>query len=482
MEKPSPSDIRRAFEEAGQGHVFAHFEKLGEKEQAHFIAQLREIDLAELDRLIAEHAGEAHDATDFSDLQPAPYVRHPANGGDPDQWNSARKAGEAALRAGRVAAFVVAGGQGTRLGYDGPKGTFPVTPVLQKPLFQVFAEKILAARRRYGAPVPWFIMTSHANHAATEAFFEESDYFGLGAGSVHFFTQGRMPAVDFSGKIILEDKGRIAMSPDGHGGSLRALVRRGAVDTMRAAGVDILSYFQVDNPLVRVIDPAFIGFHVQSGSEMSSKMIPKAYPEEKVGHFCKRGDRLLVVEYSDLPAEMQAERTADGELRFLAGSIAIHILSVDFVHRVGSGSVDTRLPFHRAEKKIPTIDAAGHAVRPEKPNGIKFEMFVFDALPLAKNPIIIETLRSDDFSPVKNAEGLDSPATCRDDQLRQFARWAQTAGIDLTTDESGLPAFAFEVSPLFAEDAETFAANWKRPASPQTLTAGTCLGEADLPE
>lgn len=481
MEKQDPQEIRQAFENGGQGHVFAHFEALNETEQAEFLAQLREIDLAELDRLIAEHAGGAHEAADFSDLQPAPYVRHPAHGGDPAEWTAARDAGEAALRAGRVAAFVVAGGQGTRLGYDGPKGTFPVTPVLQKPLFQVFAEKILAARRRYGAPIPWFIMTSHANHAATEAFFKEADFFGLGADSVHFFTQGRMPAVDFSGKIILEDKGRIAMSPDGHGGSLRALVRSGAIDTMRAAGVDILSYFQVDNPLVRVIDPAFIGFHAQSGSEMSSKMIPKAYPEEKVGHFCKRGDRLLVVEYSDLPPAMQAERTADGELRFLAGSIAIHILSVDFVHRVGSGAAKTRLPFHRAEKKIPTIDSEGHPLRPEKPNGIKFEMFVFDALPLAENPVIIETLRSDDFSPVKNAEGLDSPATCRDDQLRQFTRWAKAAGIDLPADDSGLPAFAFEVSPLFAEDAETFAANWKRPGSEKVLAPDTCLGEADLP-
>ena len=356
----------------------------------------------------------------------------------------------------------MAGGQGTRLGYDGPKGTYPVTPLRRKPLFQVFAEKIRAAGLRYGRPLHWFIMTSHANHAATEAFFAANACFGLDSARVHFFRQGRMPAVGFDGKILLETPGSIALSPDGHGGSLRALERSGALDLMKREGIDTLSYFQVDNPLVRCIDPTFIGWHVMRGSEMSSKMVPKAYAEEKVGHFCVQDGKSVVVEYSDLPMAMQRETDAEGQLRYLAGSIAIHVLDREFVRRMASGADGAALPFHRADKKIPTVDATGAAVKPAKANGVKFEMFVFDALPFAQHPVIIETLRADDFSPVKNADGVDSPQTCRDDQLRQFARWLKANGAAVATDASGRPEVALEVSPLFGYDEDSFADAWKQ--------------------
>ena len=174
---------------------------------------------------------------------------------------------------------------------------------------------------------------------------------------------------------------------------------------------------------------------------MSSKMVPKAYPEEKVGHFCVQHGKLVVVEYSDLPMAMQRETRRDGRLRYLAGSIAIHMFDREFIRRMARGRRRRRrCPFHRADKKIPTIDAAGQPVKPEKPNGVKFEMFVFDALPFAQNPVVIETRRADDFSPVKNAEGVDSPQTCRDDQLRQFARWLKANGAAVETDATGLPA------------------------------------------
>ncbi|HYD84098.1 MAG TPA: UDPGP type 1 family protein, partial [Opitutus sp.] len=395
-------------------------------------------------------------------LEPAPYEPLPEHGGDAAAWAKAKTAGEEALRAGRVAAFTVAGGQGTRLGYDGPKGTFPVTPLKQKTLFQVFAEKILAAGERYGRPLHWFIMTSHQNHAATEAFFVEHRFFGMARERVHFFRQGRMPAVSFDGKILLESRHTIAMSPDGHGGSLRALDRSGALDVMAREGVDTLSYFQVDNPLVRCIDPAFIGWHLLRHSDMSSKMVPKAYPEEKLGHFCAQNGQVVVIEYSDLPMEMQKQTDANGKLRYIAGSIAIHILDREFIRRMARGGESASLPFHRADKKIPTIDAQGAAVKAEKPNGVKFEMFVFDALPFAKNPVVIETRRADDFSPVKNAEGVDSPKTCREDQLRQFARWLKANGAVVETDQTGLPQAAIEVSPRFGYDEDSFADRWKK--------------------
>jgi UDP-N-acetylglucosamine/UDP-N-acetylgalactosamine diphosphorylase len=466
------------FQRAGQGQVFAFFDRLKPDEQKRLLDEAAEIDLGEVqhltDTLLTKGAAAG---VNLEGLEPAPYEPRPEHGGNAAAWAKAKATGEAALRAGRVAAFTVAGGQGTRLGYNGPKGTFPVTPIKQKTLFQVFAEKIQAAGDRYGRPLHWFIMTSHQNHVATEAFFQENRFFGLDRNRVHFFRQGRMPAVNFEGKILLETPSSIALSPDGHGGSLRALDRSGALDLMQREGIDTLSYFQVDNPLVRCIDPAFIGWHLERKSEMSSKMVPKAYPEEKLGHFCTQGGKLVVIEYSDLPMTMQRETGPDGKLRYIAGSIAIHVLDREFIRRMAkSGEASgASLPFHRADKKIPTVAADGAPVKPEKPNGVKFEMFVFDALPFAKNPVVIETRRADDFSPVKNAEGVDSPKTCREDQLRQFGRWLKENGAGVSTDATGLPGVTIEVSPRFGYDEDSFADSWKKRSPKPEIRDGLYL-------
>jgi UDP-N-acetylglucosamine/UDP-N-acetylgalactosamine diphosphorylase len=456
-----PPELLSEFNAAGQEHIFRFWGELTDQEREGLLARAREIDLEEISRLVETHVtGEQELAHGFDDLEPAPYQALPEHGGDPDQWQKALEAGEEAIRAGRVAAFTVAGGQGTRLGYDGPKGTFPVTPVTHKTLFQVFAEKIARSSEKYHTRIPWFLLTSEINDAATRQAFEEHDYFGLNPEDVHFIVQGLVPAVDHEGKILLSDKGSVAMTPDGHGGSLRALVRSGATRIMKERGIDCISYFQVDNPLIPCIDPAFIGFHLLGESELSSKMIPKAYALEKVGHFCLRNDRVEVIEYSDLPEEKQQETLEDGGLRFNAGSVAIHVFDRGFIDRVGGGETDASLPFHRADKKIPFLNEDGEMVNPESPNGIKFEMFVFDALPLAKRPVIIEGRRSQNFSPVKNAEGVDSPQTCKDDQLRMFAGWLAAAGQPLETDETGLPAVTFEISPRFACDQSDFLSQW----------------------
>lgn len=457
----SIESLIESFARSGQGQVFQFSDRLDAAAQARLVAQAETIDLAEVNALVAAHVKGAHDnALNLDGLQPAPYEALPRNGGDPAQWKAAWDAGSAAIQAGRVAAFTVAGGQGTRLGYDGPKGTYPVTPVAAKTLFQIFAEKIARSGERFGVTIPWFILTSEINNDATVEAFEAADYFGLDRDCVHFIVQGLVPAVDYEGKILLAEKDKIAMTPDGHGGSLRALVRSGAVDRMKEQGIDIVSYFQVDNPLVQCVDPAFIGFHVIGQSELSSKMVPKAYALEKVGHFCVQNGAALVVEYSDMPAAMQEETNEDGSLRFNGGSVAIHIFGRDFIGRVGGSGEGTKLPFHRADKKIPHVDVDGETIQPGAANGVKFEMFVFDALPLAKNPVIIEASRGDDFSPVKNAEGVDSPQTCKEDQLRMFARWLKAAGEGIATDESGLPAITFEISHRFAADEDDFVRQW----------------------
>jgi UDP-N-acetylglucosamine/UDP-N-acetylgalactosamine diphosphorylase len=479
MEKKM-TDIRKHYDDCGQGHVFAHFDSLSAAEQQTLLAQAGAIDLGEIatlvETLIKSPAAASDGAAD--ELSPAEYIPMPGHceSADPSLWKEATKRGEAALRTGRVAAFTVAGGQGTRLGFDGPKGSYGVTPVLKNSLFQVFAEKILASGRIFGRPVSWFIMTSDLNHEDTVAFFEAHHYFGLSPERVHFFRQGLMPAVDAGGKILMADRGEIALSPDGHGGALRALVRSGSIRLMEADGVDTISYFQVDNPLVRCLDPTFIGFHLMKQSDLSSKMVPKAYAGEKVGVFCRKDDKALVVEYSDLPERLAEARDANGELRFKSGSIAIHVFNRDFIARLGgNGEGGTALPFHLAHKKVPYIDSEGAKHEPTAPNGYKFEMFVFDALPFANNPVIIETAREDDFSPVKNAEGVDSPQTCRDDQLRQYVRWAREAGIEIETDDSGLPAFAFEVSPLFGDTPARFRKAWEALPHKPGLTDGVVL-------
>jgi len=466
----------KAFEQAGQGQVFRYIDELKATKRDQLIHQAETIDLDEVAALVAEHVkGEHSEAVNLEGLEPAPYIALPSNGGDSTRWEAAREAGAEAIKAGRVAAFTVAGGQGTRLGYDGPKGTYPVTPVSGKTLFQVFAEKIARSGKRFGVTIPWYILTSEINNAATVEAFESNDYFGLPKESVHFIVQGLVPAVDHDGKILLSDKGTIAMTPDGHGGSLRALVRSGAVAQMEAAGIDVVSYFQVDNPIIQCIDPAFIGFHVLGASELSSKMVPKAYALEKVGHFCTRDGQTLVIEYSDMPAEMQEQTNDDGSLRFIAGSVAIHVFDRRFIARVGGDATGVKLPFHRADKKIPFVNEKGEVVKPELPNGIKFEMFVFDALPLAQNPVIIEAARADDFSPVKNAEGVDSPKTCKEDQLRMFARWLKAAGVEIATDATGLPGITFEISHRFAADEADFVSQWAQLENKPEIKDGTVI-------
>ena len=475
----SVSQIKEKLSEIGQGHIFVFYSELSEAEQEAFLRQIQSIDLnefkAQVDRLVL--GDEKETAFHWDALKPADYIPLPENGGDPALWDQAKAEGEKAIVEGRVAAFTVAGGQGTRLGYDGPKGTFSVTPLSDKSLFEVFANKITRASERYGVRIPWFIMTSEINHKATIEAFEANQYFGMPKESLFFFSQALFPAVDLGGKMLLEGKGKLVMTPNGHGGSLRALVDSGAIEKMRSEGIDVLSYFQVDNPLVPCIDPAFIGFHVLNQSELSSKMIPKAYPLEKVGMFCQYEGKNLVVEYSDMPKALQEQSDEAGGILFRSGSVAIHLFDRDFIERVGSQSSADKLPYHKALKKIPFINTSGVQELPEHPNGVKFEMFVFDALSKANNPVIIEGLRNDNFSPVKNAEGIDSPETCRKDQLQQAIRWLNAAGVELelNLEADGANDCTFEINYRFAMDKDDFIHQWNSLINKPTIESGTII-------
>lgn len=450
----------------GQSHVLAFWDDLSVEHRRALCAQLASIDLASIPSLVRRYVHQADEETPAADPEPAPY--YPVDPLSPRRrWDAEhfRRVGEDLIRAGRIACFTVAGGQGTRLGYDGPKGCYPAGAVTGKGLFQIFAEGIRASERKYGDVIPWYIMTSPQNDAPTRAFFAAHADFGL--SHVMFFPQGVMPSFDLaSGRMLLSDRHEIATNPDGHGGSFRALVESGATTDMRARGIAHISYFQVDNPMVRVVDPVFLGLHASaedSSGEMSSKMIAKRSADERVGVFCARDGRLSMIEYSDLPQRLAALREGDGSLVFGAGNPAIHAMSVEFVERVHRDPAFA-LPFHRAVKKIPHVDpGSGERIDPDTPNGVKLERFVFDALAMATRSIILETDRLEEFAPIKNAQGEDSPASCARLQSERAARWLATIGIQTPRRADGSLDAVLEISPLTACEARDLAG--KDPAS-----------------
>lgn len=432
----APSDLLHRVRLHGQEHVLADWDALSVDARHDLVATLAGIDLGELDALY-RRKDEPHTLLPSRDrIAPLPVEETiPV---------SAITTGEESLRRGEVAVLLVAGGQGSRLGFDKPKGMFPVGPITGMSLFQVHAEKVLALSRKYGAAVPFLVMTSPATHADTEAFFAEHRNFGLAADQVTFFQQGTMPALDrATGQLILEAPGKLFLSPNGHGGTLTALADTGLLADLKARGIRHIFYFQVDNPLVFVADPGFLGRHIETDSEASSKVVYKEKPEEKVGVLALVDGRCGILEYSDLPREMAQERAADGTLAFRAGSPAIHLFSVPFLERVTTGA--GRLAYHVARKKVPFWNpATREIVTPTAENALKFELFVFDALPLAERWLAVSTPRTEEFAPVKNATGSDSPESCRALQLERANRWLKSAGVSVP---EGVPV---EIRPTFA--------------------------------
>jgi UDP-N-acetylglucosamine/UDP-N-acetylgalactosamine diphosphorylase len=446
---PVPDDLLRTLRHHGQDHVLAFWDRIDSSEQGPLLEHLRQIHFVQLGRLYEQRA-KVIPLPAPEKIEPVPVLRLDAD------TREQHSLGTKALDRGEVAVLLVAGGQGSRLGFEHPKGMFPVGPVSNKTLFHVHAEKVLALRRRHGKPVPFLVMTSHATDAETKTFFARHKNFGLPPDEIFFFRQGTMPAMDLAtGKLLLEAPGRLFTSPNGHGGTLTALADSGLLDKIRKQGVKQVFYFQVDNPLVKIADPVFLGHHLLKNAEASSKIVPKQGPHDKVGVFAQVDGRCTIIEYSDLPKDLAEQRDASGQLRLWAGSPAIHIFSVDFLSRITQG--ETRLPFHIAKKKVPHIDAQGNAVSPQTENALKFEMFIFDALPMADRWTVVETSNREEFEPLKNATGKDSPATVRQAISDLAADWLTKAGIAVPKKADGKAAVALEISPVYALDAEELA-------------------------
>lgn len=427
-------------------HLFDRWDELTDREKEILLKDIEVVDfelIKYLYRIARE--GDSH----VQDFGPVPFIPLPKTEGEIKAYDRAREVGIRHIEEGKVAAFLVAGGQGSRLGFDGPKGMFPVGPVSEKTLFQIHAEKILKYSRKYNTNIPWLIMTSVANHDETIRFMEEHDYFNLDRKDVIIFPQNMIPSLDVDGKLVLKERNRLFMNPDGHGGSLTALATSGTLEKLKSRGIETISYFQVDNPLIKIIDPVFIGFHVMEEANISSKAMRKDYPGEKIGIFVKFvNERCGIIEYSDLPEEKQNLRNEDDELIYAMGNPAIHIFKRIFIEDLTSES-DMSLPYHVARKKI-KVYRNGDI---NEVDGLKFEKFVFDAIPLNERNIIFEIARRDEFAPVKNKSGVDSLETAQELMENLYRKWLDGAGVPVPNKVKRI-----EISPLFAVEPDDISA------------------------
>jgi UDP-N-acetylglucosamine/UDP-N-acetylgalactosamine diphosphorylase len=426
-----PLALQDRFVEHGQEHVLKFWDELDDSQQHKFTQQLEEIDFSLLNQI-------QHEQIEAKIVEVLPSEVVPYN-------HKYEELGIQRIQNGEFAVLTVAGGQGTRLGWSGPKGTYPATPVTGKSLFQIVAEQIVFASGKYGKTIPWYIMTSKENDEITRSFLLDNNCFGLDRTDIFIFVQDEIPAVDSEGKFLLATKNEVAMNPDGHGGVIASLKKSGGLEEMESRGIQYLSYVQIDNPLANVVDPTFLGIHVseESSKEVTSKCVKKTDSSERVGVFCLVDGNVTVVEYSDLPEGQSSTTTEDGELLFNAGSTAIHIMSVEFLQRIADD-----LPWHVANKEISHIDLqTGNLVHPNKPNAYKYERFVFDILPLATSPLVVEIERIEEFAPIKNKEGNDSPQTSQQLQKDRARRWLQSIGVEVGKNTS------VEISPLTAATA-----------------------------
>jgi UDP-N-acetylglucosamine/UDP-N-acetylgalactosamine diphosphorylase len=453
MEKGRNSEEQKLIEkmyEHNQEHILRFWGELNNDEKDLLIRDMNSVDFAVLDE-----AAIIRDRKIDRERNVEPPVIVPVAQSE-DQIKKEKEAGQAGtsyIESSRTAVFTAAGGQSSRLGLESPKGTYPVSPIMEKSLFQVHAEKILYFQNKFKVKIPWVIMVSETNRDQTVDFFEKNSYFGLDKNYMSFIVQGMFPAVDRDGKIFLKDKFRVFLNPSGHGGTFSALKESGKIKWLKGLGVEEIFYFQVDNVLAKILDPVFIGYHTEKKCGISSKSVQKRDPGEKVGVFALENAKTTVVEYSEF-STLRVKGGKDPAESLTSGNIAIHMINTDFAERKGTDR--HRLPLHLAFKAVPHIDNTGNPVKPEKPNGYKIETFIFDALKDSDESVIMDVLRESEFSPLKNKTGNESPETVFTDQLKFFAGWFEGAGITVPTETDGTPSHKLEVSPCFAAFKEDF--------------------------
>lgn len=448
----------------GQEHLLRFWNELSKPQQRRLADQLDAVDLELVGSLVRGENLQADSALLAERAAPPPAIR-PGSSDLPFTREQARACGEAALHAGKVGMILVAGGEGTRLGFAAPKGLLPLGPVSRRSLFQILIDRMTAVSRRFAARIPLYVMTSPATHAATVAFLEEHQRFGAAAEDVHLFRQGVMPAVCAeTGRVLMSARDELCLAPDGHGGMLEALAASGGLQEAVLRGVEHFFYCQVDNPLAPCCDPELIGWSILTGSEMTTLAVAKTHAQERMGNIVAVDSVLRILEYSELPLEAASRRNPDGSLHLWAGNTAIHVMATEFLRRVAASP--TLLPYHRARKATPYLDSHGNLITPTAPNAIKFERFIFDLLPAAQRAIVVEAPRRHVFAPVKDApgQGENTPESAQRAMIDLHRRWLREAGAWVAED---VPV---EIHPRYALDAEELAARLPRETAVHTPT------------
>lgn len=422
------------------------------------------LDLPLIFKLHKEFCAEKKNAGLPREIDSAPIQSIPKTSAEEKEREAARLRGESLIRGNQIAALIVAGGQGTRLGFVGPKGKYSISPVKKKSLFQLFAESIKAISARFQAHIPLLIMTSRENNEETQGFFEAHHSFGLARDAVFFFNQQMVPTLTPEGRLILQDPTHLLANPDGHGGSLKALYESGLLKMLVKKGFTELFYCQVDNPLVKMVDPVFIGYHRKAEAEISTKVVRRQDLEEKVGIYGAVNGIPAIIEYSDFRPEVYRAVDEKGNICYWPGNIAVHMISLSFVKRLNQRGF--ALPYHRAVKGV---EIAGEGGKTRKMTVWKFETFVFDAIPLARRTCCVEVRRHEEFSPVKNLKGIDSPDTARAAMCALYQSWLKEAGAKVD------PEAQVEISPLYALDKEELISKLK--GQKLHITGDCYLGE-----
>ena len=389
----------------GQEQVLDRYNFLDDNKKQKLIKQIKNIDFDQIQELFTEKDKKIDDKAcritnieyvDKSKLSKEEYERY-------------NEIGTKIIQEGKYAVVTMAGGQGTRLGYVAPKGTFKIGGGIDKSLFEALSDTIKEAREKYNTSIPWYIMTSRENNNATEKFFEKNDFFNLPYEDVKFFKQGELPMLDTNGKLMLDETGIIKLAADGHGGVFEALSKNGYIEDMKKRNIEWIFISGVDNVLAGLVDPIAVGLSVVNNTLATGKSVVKRNPSEKVGVFCKKNGRPYVIEYTEITDDMANAKDKNGELLYGESHILTNLFNIKALEDISKN----KLPYHSAFKKAKYMNKNGEIIKPEKPNAYKFEAFIFDAFESLDDMSILRVKREDEFAPLKNAEGEDSPDTAR---------------------------------------------------------------------
>lgn len=388
-----------------QVQILANYDKLDDNTKKELREQIQRIDFEKFNKLYNSTKTEVSFENDV--IEPIPYIDESKL--SEEEYNKYLSLGENAIKNGKYSVVTMAGGQGTRLGHSGPKGTFDIGLDSHKSIFEILADNLKEESNKYNVKIPWYIMTSRENNSQTEDFFEKNNYFGYGKNNIKFFQQGKLPMCNEQGKILINEKGIIKEASDGHGGIFQSMKNGNITNDMEQKGIEWAFIGPVDNVLVKMVDPILLGIMIDKKVQAGGKSVVKANPSEKVGVFCKRNGKPGVVEYTEISKEMAEKVDKDGELVFGESHLNCNLFSVKAIEEVANKN----LPYHIAHKKASYLDENGNFVVPDKPNAYKFESFIFDAFDMLDDMAILRVKRENEFAPVKNAEGTDSPETAR---------------------------------------------------------------------